>query len=57
MKSISETTCIYTVKPYDVIYFCCQGFGFVKEDLFLGHGAARVCLKVGEGQYKQNDIN
>lgn len=57
MKSISETTCIYTVKPYDVIYFFCQGFGFVKEDLFLGHGAARVCLKVGEGQYKQNDIN
>ena len=32
----------------------CQGFGFVKEDVFLGQGAAR--LKVGEGQFKQNDI-
>lgn len=54
MKSIFETTCIYKVKPCDVIYFFLQGFGFVKEDVFLGQGAAR--LKVGEGQFKQNDI-
>ena len=55
MKSISEPTCIYTVKPCDVIYFFGQGFGF---DVFLEQGAARVCLKVGKGpiQTKRHKI-
>ena len=54
MKSIFETTCIYKVKPCDVIYFIVRSVVSWEEDVFLGQGAAR--LKVGEGQYKQNDI-